>query len=334
MIRYFIHRLILMAFVLFIVITVTFFVSILSPGDPSSLWAGNHPTEEQLEAARKKFSLDKPVYVQYAKYVGQILKLNLGTSIRTQQPVSQELTSRFLATFELVTFSFIVALTLGFSIGIYVAINANTATDYFFRGFSYLGMAFPAFWLGMILQLIFFGYLELLPLQGRTSFLDTYHNHKGLFLINSFISGDWDRLIDTLLHLALPATTLAISIIGIIVRTVRSAALDTVDQNHFTTFLSYGFSRSEAFKKLAYKNTLIPFSTVSGLSYGLLLGGTFLLEVIFDWPGLGQFSALSIITNDYPAIMGATLLYALIYISVNIIIDLLYVLIDPRVNVE
>ena len=137
-----------------------------------------------------------------------------------------------------------------------------------------------------------------------------------------------------MLHLALPATTLAISIIGIIVRTVRSAALDTVDQNHFTTFLSYGFSRSEAFKKLAYKNTLIPFSTVSGLSYGLLLGGTFLLEVIFDWPGLGQFSALSILTNDYPAIMGATLLYALIYISVNIIIDLLYVLIDPRVNVE
>ena len=323
-----------MAFVLFIVITVTFFVSVLSPGEPASLWAGNHPNEEQLEEARKKFSLDKPVYIQYAKYVGQVLKLNLGISIRTQQPVSQELASRFLATFELVTFSFIVALILGFPIGIYVAINANTPADYFFRGFSYLGMAFPAFWLGMILQLIFFGYLELLPLQGRTSFLDAYHNHKGLFLINSFISGDWDRLIDTLLHLALPATTLAISIIGIIVRTVRSAALDTVHQNHFTTFLSYGFSRSETFKKLAYKNTLIPFSTVSGLSYGLLLGGTFLLEVIFDWPGLGQFSALSILTNDYPAIMGATLLYALIYISVNIIIDLLYVLIDPRVNVE
>ena len=332
MIRYFINRLMLMAFVLFTVVTVTFFVSVLSPGDPASLWVGNHPTKEQLELAREKFSLDKPVYIQYVKYVKQLLSLDLGTSIRTQQPVSFELVSRFLVTFELVTFSFIVALVLGFPIGIYIAINSSTPTDYFFRGFSYLGMSFPAFWLGMILQLVFFGYLELLPLQGRISILSGYQNFKEPFLITSFLSGDWHLFIDLLQHLVLPASTLAISILGIIVRTVRSAALDTVGQNHFTTFLSYGFTRSETFKTIAYKNTLIPFSTVAGLSYGLLLGGTFLLEVIFDWPGLGQFSAMSILTNDYPSIMGVTLLYAFIYIIVNIIIDLLYIFIDPRIK--
>lgn len=322
--------------VLFMVGTITFFISHSFPGDPVSLWVGDHPTREQLEFANEKFGFDKPVHQQYFSFLKNISKFDLGISLRTRQPVSGELKSRFFATLELVFLSMFISLVFGISLGFFVAPRVNTRFDYIVRGIGYLGLAFPIFWLGMIFQLIFFGLFKWLPLQGRHSGLSLHNNdfviNEGLFLVTSFFSGEWFVFLDGLEHILLPSLTLSLGVFGLVFRTARSSMIDAMSEPFFRTFLAYGFEPSEIICQSAYKNTLVPISTVSGLSFGLMLGGTFLVETIFDWPGLGHFSVLSVLTNDFPAIMGVTLLYALVYIIINVIIDILYIYFDPRLR--
>jgi len=322
--------------VLFMVGTITFFISHTFPGDPVSLWVGDHPTKEQLELANEKFGFDKPVHQQYFSFLKNISKFDLGVSLRTRQSVSVELKNRFFATFELVFLSMFISLVFGIYLGFFVAPRVNTRLDYIVRGVGYLGLAFPIFWLGMIFQLIFFGLFKWLPLHGRHSGLD-YHNNdfvinEGLFLVTSFFSGEWFVFLDGLEHILLPSLTLSLGVFGLVFRTARSSMIDAMSEPFFKTFLAYGFESSEIICQSAYKNTLVPISTVSGLSFGFMLGGTFLVETIFDWPGLGHFSVLSVLTNDFPAIMGVTLLYALVYIIINVIIDILYIYFDPRLR--
>ena len=338
MIAFICKRIFSAVLVLFMVGTITFFISHSFPGDPVSLWVGDHPTKEQLEFANKKFGFDKPVYQQYFSFLKNISKFDLGVSLRTRQPVSGELKNRFFATFELVFLSMLISLVFGISLGFFVAPRVNTRFDYIVRGFGYLGLAFPIFWLGMVFQLIFFGLLKWLPLQGRHSGLSTHSKdfviNEGLLLVTSFFSGEWFVFLDGLKHILLPSLTLSLGVFGLVFRTARSSMVDAMSEPFFKTFLAYGFKPSEIILGSAYKNTLVPISTVSGLSFGLMLGGTFLVETIFDWPGLGHFSVLSVLTNDFPAIMGITLLYALVYIIINVIIDILYIFFDPRLRIQ
>lgn len=314
--------------------TIAFFISYSLPGDPVSLWVGDHPTKEQLETAKKNLGFDRPIHEQYVSFLASVVTLDLGVSLRTRQPVLDEISHRFSATFELVFISMFVALLLGFTIGLYSAVRSNTVYDKFARGVGYIGLSFPLFWLGMILQLVFFGFLKWFPLQGRHSGFDVVDiNYTGLLLFDSFFSGQFDLFFDGLSHIFLPALTMAFGVFGLIFRTTRSAALEVIEEPFFKTYLAYGFEQKKVVQCSAYKNTLIPVTTVSGLSFGLMLGGTFLVESIFDWPGLGQFSVLSILTNDFPAIMGVTLFYTTTYIFINLLIDILYPLIDPRIEV-
>lgn len=336
MIIFIVKRIFSTVFVLFMVSTITFFISHALPGDPISLWVGDHPSKEQLEIAEKEFGFDRPIYEQYLSFLGNISTLDLGLSLRTRQPVLSELKFRFFATLELVSLSMIIALLFGLYFGFSTSLRTNTNYDKAIRGVGYLGLSFPIFWLGMILQLIFFGLLKWFPLQGRYSGLGLYENNLsiggGLFLINTFLSGDWVLFFDGVRHIFLPSLTLSLGVFGLVFRTTRSSMMDTMSQPFFKTFLAYGFESREVVWQSAYKNTLVPVSTVSGLSFGLMLGGTFLVESIFDWPGLGQFSVLSILTNDFPAIMGVTLLYALVYTIINFLIDILYPFFDPRMR--
>ncbi|MDP6169439.1 MAG: ABC transporter permease [Candidatus Marinimicrobia bacterium] len=336
MIAYCTRRLVSTVFVLIIVSTITFFLSHSLPGDPASLWVGDHPTKEQLETAKNKLGFDRPLIEQYVSFLQNVITLDLGVSLRTRQPVLTELGRRFSATFELVFFSMLLALSFGFFLGLKTAIASNTRPDQIIRGVGYLGLSFPVFWLGMILQLLFFGILQWLPLQGRHSGFSTLDIdlsiNSGLFLFDTLFSGEWELFCDGLTHIFLPMMTLAFGVFGLILRTTRSAMMETMSEPFFKTYLAYGFEPAEAIQRSAYKNTLVPVSTVSGLSFGLMLGGTFLVESIFDWPGLGQFSVLSILTNDFPAIMGVTLFYTLTYVIINFFIDLLYPMIDPRIG--
>ena len=176
--------------------------------------------------------------------------------------------------------------------------------------------------------------MDWFPLQGRFSnqiyFDSRLVFNSGFILVDSLVSGEWVVFLDALKHICLPAITMSFAVLGIVVRTSRSAMIDTMKEPHFTTYLTYGFTTSETILRSGYKNTLVPVSTVIGLSYGLMLGGSFLVESIFDWPGLGQFGVLSILTNDFPAIIGITLLYTISYVVINFFIDIVYVFLDPR----
>jgi len=336
MTRYFLKRLFFMVFILFITGSITFFIVRWLPGDPVSLWAGDRPTKDQLENARENLGLNEPIYKQYISFLKNVATLDIGVSLRTKQPVIVELSSRFSATFELVMTSMIIALMFGFPIGLISAVKKDTIHDYSIRSLGYFSLSIPVFWLGMILQLIFFGILNWLPLQGRYSGLgfldDPLISHNDFLLISSFLSRDWNLFFDGLKHIVLPALTMSLGVFGIILRTTRSAMIDTMNEPFYKTFLSYGFNNNEIIKKSAYKNTLVPVSTVAGLSFGFMLGGTFLVESIFDWPGIGQFSVLSILTNDFPAIIGITVLYTFTYVIINFLIDIVYVFIDPRAH--
>ena len=331
--RYILNRAFFSVIILIVITVITFFISRVLPGDPVSLWIGGHPTKEQITIAKKELGLDKPLFTQFVNYSKELLKGELGTSIRTRQPISSELKNRFFATFELVTISIIISFFIGYPLGLYSGLNEGKRSDKLISRFGYFGLAFPVFWLGMILQIIFFSQLNILPLQGRISQnIDINALTSGMFLVDSLLKQNWTVFSNALLHIILPATTLSFSVVGIILRTSRSSLIDTISEPYFNTFKTYGLTKKEIVTKLAYKNTLIPVGTIVGLSYGLMLGGTFLVESIFDWPGLGQFCVLSILTNDFPAIVGVTLVYATSYILINLIIDLLYVFLDPRIQ--
>lgn len=334
MINYFFQRLLMMVGVIFIVVTITFFIAHWLPGDPTALWVGSRPTEEQLEVARKTLGLEKSLAKQYIHYISNIFQGDLGTSLRTKQPITTELSSRFSATFELVSVSMLLSVLIAFPFGLIAALKNNTRIDVFIRGLAYIGLAIPVFWLGMILQIIFFAWLGWFPLQGR--FLtDIYTNNDliintGFILFDTFVSGEWSLFVNAVHYISLPVITMSVAVVGIVIRISKSSLVDTMKEPFFTTFLSFGFSPKEVVISSAYKNTLIPVSTIVGLSYGMMLGGTFLIESIFDWPGLGQFGVLSILTGDFPAIVGLTLVYSISYVLINFLIDMLYLIIDPR----
>jgi len=334
MINYFFQRLLMMLGVIFVVVTITFFIAHWLPGDPTALWVGSRPTEEQLEVARKTLGLEKSLAKQYIHYISNIFQGDLGTSLRTKQPITTELSSRFSATFELVSVSMLLSVLIAFPFGLIAALKNNTRIDVFIRGLAYIGLAIPVFWLGMILQIIFFAWLGWFPLQGR--FLtDIYTNNDliintGFILFDTFVSGEWSLFVNAVHYISLPVITMSVAVVGIVIRISKSSLVDTMKEPFFTTFLSFGFSPKEVVISSAYKNTLIPVSTIVGLSYGMMLGGTFLIESIFDWPGLGQFGVLSILTGDFPAIVGLTLVYSISYVLINFLIDMLYLIIDPR----
>ena len=331
--EYILNRTFFSIIILISITIITFFISRVLPGDPVSLWVGDHPTQEQITNAKRELGLDKPLFTQFINYSKELLKGDLGTSIRTHQPITLELKNRFFATFELVTISIIISIFIGYPLGLYAGITRGKGSDKLISGFGYLGLAFPVFWLGMILQIIFFSQLNILPLQGRISqYIEINNSISRMLLVDSLLEQNWAVFSNALLHIILPATTLSFSVIGIIIRTSRSSLIDTISEPYFNTFRTYGLSKKEIVTKLAYKNTLIPVSTIVGLSYGLMLGGTFLVESIFDWPGLGQFCVLSILTNDFPAIIGVTLVYATSYILINLIIDFFYAFLDPRIE--
>ena len=324
----------MMVAVIFVVVTITFFIAHWLPGDPTALWVGSHPTEEQLEAARKTLGLDKPLGTQYVDYIFNIFNGDLGISLRTKQPITKELSTRFAATFELVSVSMLLSILIAFPLGLIAALKNNSRIDLIIRGFGYIGLAVPVFWLGMILQIIFFAWIGWFPLQGRI-LTDIYTNNDliintGFILFDTFVSGEWSLFVNAVHYIFLPVITMSVAVVGIVIRISKSSLVDTMKEPFFTTFLSFGFSPKEVVISSAYKNTLIPVSTIVGLSYGMMLGGTFLIESIFDWPGLGQFGVLSILTGDFPAIVGLTLIYSISYVLINFLIDMLYIIIDPR----
>ena len=328
-------RLIYLVVMLFGVATLVFILTKMIPGNPTvanlSQRALNDP--EVVAAYRAKYGLDQPVFVQYILYIKNLLHLDLGTSIRTNKPVLDELARCYPATIELALFAIILAALLGILFGVISAMKRNSILDQMVRALSVTGVSIPSFWFALLVLYFFYYKLHIFPGPGRLSnSFSAPATVTGMYVIDSIIEGNPAKALDALQHLILPGLVLAAFTMGLITRTTRSNLLDVMSTDYIRTARAKGLSRVGLIVRHALGNALIPVLTVIGLGLGNLLGGMVLVETIFNWPGVGQFAYESVLSVDYPSIIGVALLIALNYMVINTVVDILYGVIDPRVR--
>lgn len=319
------------------VATLVFILTKLIPGDPvtANLSQRALGDENVVNAFKAKYGLDKPLIVQYFLYMWNLLHFDLGTSIRTNNTVMEELMRCYPATIELALFAIIFAAIFGILFGIISAIKRNSLADQAVRVISITGVSIPSFWFALIMLYAFYYKLGIFPGPGRlSSKFAAPHTVSGLFVLDSLLEGDMLKALDAVSHLILPALVLAAFTMGLITRTTRSNILDVMSTDYIRTARAKGLSSSKLINRHALGNALIPVLTVIGLGLGNLLGGMVLVETIFNWPGVGQFAYQSVMSNDFPSIIGVALLIALNYMVINTIIDILYGIIDPRVRLS
>ncbi len=328
-------RLLNLVIMLLGVATLVFILTKMIPGNPvtANLSQRALSDPEIVAAYEAKYGLDKPVIVQYFLYLGNLLQLDLGTSIRTNNPVLSELGRCYPATIELALFAIVLAAVFGILFGVISAIRRNSILDQVVRAVSVTGVSIPSFWFALLVLFFFYYKLGVLPGPGRLSNIYAApETVTGLYVIDSLIEGNVPKALDALSHLILPGTVLAAFTMGLITRTTRSNLLDVMSMDYIRTARAKGLSKAGLIMKHALGNALIPVLTVIGLGLGNLLGGMVLVETIFNWPGVGQFAYQSVLSNDYPSIIGVALLIALNYMVINTIVDILYGVIDPRVR--
>jgi peptide/nickel transport system permease protein len=300
------------------------------------MWVGTHPTQEQIERAKKELGLDQPLHMQFLIYMNKLLHGDLGVSIRTHRPVLQDILSFIPASLELVGTGIIIAVVIGIPLGVVSATRKDSWIDHLSRLFSIGGVSIFTPWLGMMGQLLFFKWLGVLPVGDRvsTSISIQYPIQRitGFYLIDSLITGNFVAFQDVLSHLMLPAFVVAAYPIGLVARMIRSTMTEVLEEDYIKTAKAYGIPKRTIAYRYALKNSLGPTITVLALSFAYSLVETFLIEMVFNWPGLGRYAAFSIISLDYPAIMGVAIFIALIYIFLNLIVDILQAFIDPRIR--
>jgi len=335
MIQYILKRLFLIVLTLFGLITITFVISRVAPGDPARLAAGPDATEEMVEVMRNEFGLDKPLVAQYVHYIKSLLTGDLGRSLRTRHLVIEDLVRFFPATFELIVFSLFLAVILGIPLGVCCAVYRDRSVDHVARLFSVSGLALPMFWFALMLQLLLALKFDLLPVGGRLGMLtEPPQKITHLYLIDSLITGDWSSLADALGHIILPAFVLSFPALASIIRVNRADMLEVLNRDFIVNARAHGISKFRIIALYALKNAMIPTTTMIGLRYGWMLGGTILVETVFDWPGIGLYAVQSAVFSDFQPIMGVTLLIGLNFMLANLVVDLIYGVLDPRVRYE
>jgi len=308
-------------------------------GNPIAAYVTERMTPQQIAVIEERFHLSEPVYVQYFYWLDGLVHGDWGYSQTAHLPVTEAIAAYFPATFELTLVSLLIAIVLGIALGTVSAVRRDTPVDHATRVMALSGVSLPIFWLGLMLQYIFAFQLKWVPLEGR---FDVYlglaqpklTQYTGFRLIDTLLNGNLVLFGDAVTHIILPAITLSFGTIAIISRIMRSSMLEVLNQDYVRTARSKGLPERLVTRKHARRNALIPTTTVIGLSFGGLLGGAVLTESIFNWPGLGRWSATATITNDFASILGFTLLSAFIYVLVNLAVDVLYAYLDPRVRLE
>ncbi len=330
---YIVKRLLALVPVIIGVTLLVFIISHAIPGDPARMMAGQKASAQAVEHIRRSLGLDRPLPVQYVSYLGDLLRGHLGFSIRNQRPVIADLRDFFPATLELTLASMLLCVSVGLVLGIVSAIRRNRLSDHIIRIFSVVGVSTPVFWLGLMLLVLFYRNLGWLPGSGRIDISLSPPAHvTGLYVIDALLEGSWDKLRDVLAHLILPAFCLSSVYLAVITRIVRSSMIEVLGQDYVTTARANGLSEMRVVMKHAFKNSLIPTVTITGLSIGELLGGAVLTETIFAWPGMGKYVVDSIDFLDFPAIMGFTLLIALVYMLINLCVDVVYAFLNPQIR--
>lgn len=334
--RYLLRRLAFLVLVIIGTTLITFFITNKVPGDPVLVNLGQSAMSnpEIVAAYKARHGLDKPLPQQYLTYVRNLVQGDLGKSIRTNRPVADDLAQYLPASFELATVSTLFAVVFGIGAGVASVYWRARWPDSVVRALSMFGVSVPNFWLALVALYIFYFKLGWLPGPGRVDTGFSVPDGSGVLLWDSLVRGDWALFKNVFGHLLLPAAVLGAHTTGVIARTTRSSMLEVMAQDYMRTARAKGLGPRALLLRHALMNALIPTITVIGLSYGNLLGGTVLVETIFAWPGIGRYAYQSTTTLDFPAIMGVTLVITLAYVLINLIVDLAYGLLDPRVRYQ
>lgn len=334
MAKFIVRRLIQLIPILFgLSILVFLFVRAL-PGDPATALLGERATPQSVAAVRQAYGLDKPVHEQYLTYMKQVVKGDLGSSIQTTRPITTEIREKFPATVELSLAALIFAVGLGVPLGFWAAKRYGRAVDHFSMGGSLLGISIPVFFLGYLLKILFSIKLGWLPTFGRLDPARVADHPTGFYVLDAILTGDPGALGDALKHLVLPAIALGTIPLAIVVRITRASVLEVVNEDYVRTARAKGMSPAVVDRRHVLRNAMLPISTVIGLQTGLLLSGAVLTEIVFAWGGMGDFMASAIRFRDFPAIQGGILFLAVIFVFVNLLVDIGYGLIDPRIRVR
>jgi peptide/nickel transport system permease protein len=333
LLSYLLRRLVGFGAVLIGVSIITFSLSHLVPADPAIVALGDHATDSQINAFREKYGLNKPVPEQYWIYVTNLLQGDLGISLRTRRPVAADLHDFFPATFELSLTALALSILIGVPTGVLSATARNRLPDHIVRIASLIGGSVPIFWLGLILIGFFYGRLGWLPGGARIDkFIPPPPLVTGLFTVDSLLAGNSKAFWSSMEHLILPALALGYFSTAIIARMMRSSMLEVLNHVYVLSARARGLRQGRVIWRHAVRNALIPTVTTIGVTFGSLLSGAVLTETIFSWPGLGRYATNSAINLDFPAVMGVTLLAALVYTTMNLIVDVGYHWLDPRIR--
>ncbi len=314
---------------LFGLVLLVFLISHVIPADPARVMAGENAPPEQVAAIRHEYGLDLPLPMQFARYIGDAVTGDMGVSLYTQRPVAEDLLARLPATFELALYAIILAILGGVPLGVVAALRRNSWLDHLVRIVTVAGLAMAAFWLAILLQLLFSMQLGLTPVQGR---IDGWGPVPitGFYTLDAVLRGDWATLGDALRHLALPVLTLALPALATIVRFTRAGVLNVMSSNFVFYQGAMGIPRRRVVWKYILRSALIGTLTQIGLIFGNLIAAAVVVEAVFDWPGLGSFAVHSILQSDYNAIMSFTLVIGVVFILVNLTVDIAQAVLDPR----
>lgn len=336
MVKFIVKRILAGIVVLFGVVLVTFVVTRLVPSKPELQWVGTRATEEQLQAARVELGLDKSIPEQFVIYLKNLLHGDFGLSLQTKRPVADEIREYLPPTLELVLISTVFAVILGLGLGVLSASRKNRWQDHIARFFSVGTVSLPTFWTALLFQVLFYKMLQLLPVGGMLSY-DTQLFYQvphvtGFLILDCLLTGNFYILQDAAVHFIMPCTVLMLYPLGSVARMTRSAMLEILNEDYIKAARSYGLKERAVLWKYALKNSLGPTATVVTLSIGYTLMNTFLVESIFNWPGIGSYISDAVMNMNYPAIMGVTIISAIAYVILNLIADII-VAMDPRVRV-
>jgi peptide/nickel transport system permease protein len=332
--NYLAGRLLLTVPMIFILLSLVFVILRVMPGDPVSAMLGGHAPQSVIDKKKAELGLDKPLGAQYVDYVAQLFRGDLGKSMIFEEPVAKSISEKLPATLELTTFGLLVCLSVGIPLGVRAARKRRTGHDFGIRLYANIVYCIPVFWMGLMFQMIFGVFLDLFPIAGRTGsrVVVSEFDTTGLYVIDTILHGDFAALGDVLYHLVLPAITLGVTLSGVFVRLTRANMLDTLKADYVLASRARGVAERRVVYGHALKNALIPIVTMLGLQFSALLAGAILTESTFSWPGMGRLLLERIYLRDYPVIQGVIIVYALLVTLVSLVVDLLYAVIDPRVE--
>jgi peptide/nickel transport system permease protein len=333
MTTFLVRRLAFLVLVIIGVSIITFMVSHVVAADPVGILAGKEATPSRIAQIKREYGLDQSLPQQYITYMEKLLQGDLGQSITSRRAVLSDFLDYFPATVELTFYAMIICVAVGVPLGVYSGLKRGAWFDQVTRVFSVAGTAMPLFWLGLLMQLLFYGKLGWLPESGRLDTFQSAPRHiTGIYTVDSIVTLNMTGLLNTLKHVLLPASCLAFASLSLVIRVTRSSMIDVITQDYIRTARAKGLKRQSVIMRHAMRNALIPTTTLLGLQVGNLLSGTFLVETVFSWPGIGLYSVNTIQNFDYQAIMSITIILAVTYTLVNLLVDILYTKLDPRLQ--